>query len=234
MEVINVVGCGMTGSQMPYPLGSSMKAAEWDGEVVWHDFDTIEPRNSPSSLPMIMVGTDKAEFVSKRAIEHGVISTFSKEKITTANAVELLKGSTLLVGAVDNDEVRTVLWMASENLGVGYVDIGVNRNSARVSWKGGLEDNHPFSPHNMQVLQKEKEEEKEPPCTLYATRKIAALAVELGVQSIATFIRGHDPEDYVLALTGEKAERGDMLGWTIAASQESITATPNYVGREIL
>lgn len=230
-EKIAVVGCGLTGSHIPYPLGAVMKAAEWKTNVLFIDFDEIAPRNSPSTLPMDQVGRNKADFVSRRADEHGVNTSWESVKLVVKNLDEVLGLPGLIVGAVDNDETRLLLWSYSDGAFVPYIDIGVNDFNGRVSWKAGGQDTHPFSPGLSQLLPEDEEEEKTPPCMLYATRKTAVLAVELAVQSISTFWRGHDPHEVVYELTGSKAERGDMVGWSIISSPSNISASPNYAGR---
>lgn len=228
---IAIIGCGLTGSQFPYPLASVMRASEWSADIVYIDYDVIELRNSPASLPMVNPGVDlKAEFVAKRSSEHGLVAIPVMKKVTSENAKEILDGHSLIIGAVDNDETRTILWLYAKGNEVPYMDVGVNEFSGRVSWMGGGYDSHPFAPQLVQTMKKKSNGEKLPPCTLFGTRKIAAIVVELAVQSLSTFWRGHDPHDVVLDLAEEKAKRGDMVGWNIQASSNTITCSANYVG----
>jgi len=227
---LTIIGCGLTGSHIPYPLGASMASAPWSAKVSFVDFDTIEPRNAPASLPALNP-VEKSKFVSGMAQQMNVNANGYVNKVTPKNADTTIGTPDILIGAVDNDETRYIMLLYSASKNIPYIDVGVNEFAGRVSWSYGEEVNtHPFSIHNMKSVVKKEEEEKLPPCALYGTRKHAVLIVENAIQSVATFLVGHDPHDIVLSLTGRKAKRGDMVGWSLKEDSGKTEIAPYFAG----
>jgi molybdopterin/thiamine biosynthesis adenylyltransferase len=231
VERIVIVGAGLTGSILTESLISLMHAVSMERGIVCVDFDKLESRNSVGNHNTFRDGgNNKAALLAARFVSNGLNAGAIQQRITTKNYRNILRPGDLLVGAVDNIEARVVMWEAAVDIGIPYIDIGINNFSFVVSWVYGAVDTMPYSPA-LGIKKKEAKEEKQPPCELIASRIQAVIAVELATKSIGIFLKGADPAYIVKNLNDNYAENGDMVGWRGTSTGSEYSVKGEYFGK---
>jgi len=235
VERVVVVGAGLTGSVLSEALIATIESSSINPQVVYVDFDKLEKRNCVGNHNVHRdVGENKAALLSKRLNLAGVQSRAIQQRLTDKNYKSVLRTGDLLVGAVDNVEARVIMWHAAKDLGIPYMDIGINRFSFVVSWVWGAVDTMPYSPSMGSGYHKKVKETELPACELIASRIQAVMAAELAAKSISIFVNGSDPSFIVSSLSeGTKnAENGDMVGWHGTSTGFEYSVRGEYLGGE--
>ena len=231
MRKVAVVGCGMLGSMIAFPISAHANALDVELEIKLIDGDKVEERNSPANLGVPKnVGSYKVDVVQGYINGLAKVNTylgFLEEE--DDQYMSVLNGADLIVGAVDNIRTRLLLHNASYRLGVPYMDMGINEYSGVVSWTYKQYDTMPFANPDIE-FKMPSEEEKVPACTLVATRTMSALVTECATKSMFVYLSGHDPFNLVMELTGKKAKTHDIVGWNMFAGGGELRARPMYIG----
>lgn len=226
---ITIVGCGLLGSMFANTLSAHAVSLGVYPDVTLIDFDLVEKRNSPANLMVpSTIGMPKVDVVERALASADIKVKKVLQRITEKNTW-LLKGSDVIVGALDNISARLLLHQYAVENGIPYLDMGVSEISGVVSWT-----HSECNVDTMQYLHTElgtemPNVEKKPACEVVATRLIAALVVECAAKSLFIYISGHDPFSVVFELTNKKAKNKDLVGWHIGVGKGSCTAVPLYL-----
>lgn len=231
MRNVSIVGCGMLGSMIAHPISAHANALDVVLKVKLIDGDKVEERNSPANLGVPKhVGAYKVDVVQGYINGLASVDTYLGFLHETHDQyINVLKGTDLIVGAVDNIKTRLLLHDASFRLGVPYIDMGINNYSGVVSWTNKTVDTMPFANPDIR-FEMPQEEEKVPACTLVSTRLMSAIVTECATKSMFIYLSGHDPFNLVMELTNKKAKTGDMVGWNVFSGGGEIRARPMYLG----
>jgi len=228
---IVIVGAGLLGSIFTDTLMSHLHSIPTSLSIAVIDHDKLEHRNCVGNHTVIdYVGMPKAKLVVRRFQQNGFSARYIVQRLTEKNAGNLLSRAAVLVGAVDNVSARVNMWNAATELGIPYLDMGVNMNNFVVSWTYRDLDNMPFSP-NVTAEAAEIKEVKKPPCELIGTRIQAGVAAELAAKSLMIFLSGADPSGVVGSFIGEGAEHGDLVSWNGIMAGAQISVMGSYLGR---
>jgi molybdopterin/thiamine biosynthesis adenylyltransferase len=229
---IAIVGCGLTGSLLADTFVAHIISADKTADITLIDHDEIAHRNSPGNLNIAVgAGTKKAAYIAQKIEQHGFDTKPLMMRLTKKNAGQLLKGTELVIGAVDNIDARVDIWNAAMELDVPYMDIGIHELGFNVSWTHNGTDTMQYSPaRNKSKPDKMPNVEKQPPCTLVGSRIQAAIATECAMKSLMIFCYAHDPSAIVDAAIGREAEIGDMVGWSGISAAKENNFLPLYLG----
>jgi len=223
---ILIVGAGLLGSMIASPLCAFSTSLDVPFGVTLVDFDKVEKRNSPGNLGVpASIGKNKADILAPVYEAAGLNVKVQRVRITEKN-LWIVKGHTLIVGALDNVPSRQLLLQASQEYGIPYIDLGLSQVGGVVSWSHGDVVTMPFT-----GIAKDYKvsEEKEPACALVATRVFSALVTECAAISIFIYISGHDPVGIVYQDRGRVAENGDMVNWVVGIGDGRINTTARCI-----
>lgn len=224
---IVIVGCGLLGSMIARPICAFATSLDVDIEVTLIDFDKVEKRNSPSDLGVPgNIGKYKTEVVKAIYEAAGIVVNTQRARITD-KSLWMLKGYSMIIGALDNVPSRLRLLEAAALYNTPYIDLGLSPVGGAVSWSYGNIVTMPFA---MSVAKDYKPPEDKPPaCALVATRIFSAVVTECAAISIFIYISGHDPGGYIFEDAGRIAENGDMLNWYVSLGGGQVNAKPRCI-----
>lgn len=226
--MITIIGCGLNGSLLIYPLFSHEMSIGKRTPLTLVDHDDLEKRNSPSNHNVeLNTGKKKVYLLASEAKDRGYEVRAVASRLNRENAEQVIGETDLIVGAVDNPDARIAMWHYAELNDVPYIDIGINDYSFYVGWKYGIVDSMQFSLRTGSGSKYKLPSGKSPPCTLVGSRVIAAIAAELAAKSISIFMHGHDPWQ----ITGqENPDCGIMVSWIGQAADNGISIESNTLG----
>jgi len=224
---IAIVGCGLLGSMIARPICAFSASLDVDLMVMLIDFDKVEKRNSPSDLGVPRsIGKYKTEVVKEVYENAGILVNTQRSRVTE-KSLWMLKGYSLIIGALDNVPSRLLLLEASKQYNTPYIDLGLSPVGGAVSWSHGEVTTMPFA---MSVSKDYKPpEDKTPACELVGTRVFSAVVTECAATSIFIYISGHDPGGYVFESVGRAATNGDMVNWYVSLGGGRISAKPRCI-----
>jgi len=209
-------------------LSAYIVSLAYETDVVLIDHDTVEKRNSPSDLGVPQeIGNAKVDVVA-RVYESAGIPVTKRPMRLTEKSVWMLKGSTVIVGALDNVETRLLLHNYAMENDIPYLDLGLSFTGGLVAWSSGEVSTMPFAnAQNYKV-----DEEKKPACELIGTRVFSAAVCEGAAISLFVYLSAHDPIGIVTSLTGNMAKGGDMVNWIVLVDGYRINSIAQYVGND--
>lgn len=214
-KVISIVGCGFIGSHLAEELPKLFFSQDlFPYTFRFIDFDKWEDRNAANQNVHLSVAKEeefKAVTCSAIAGHYNNDSEFITEKLTPANAMELLKDSVLIIDAVDNIPTRQILWgLGKSGVLAPVMHTGISRKGdGMVNWSSKNFDTFPFKPANVAGRDMKEQDFKEPPCEMYKYRANGMVLFQAIAKATAFFF-GKDPWETV----GGHAESGMMTCWT--------------------
>ena len=223
-----IVGCGLVGSMLASPLAALAMSLGVDTRVTLIDHDVVEKRNSPANLSVpTTIGMPKVTVVGDIFARCKISTNRIQQKLTKGN-LWMLDGADLIIGAVDDIKTRRLILEASSTIDVPYMDLGINDLSGLVSWSIGGVSNMQYATEALELDMPDKE--KQPPCTLVATRIMSSMVTECAAKSVFIYTSGHDPMYTVSEVLNREAKGGDMISWHVVLGGGAIKATPFFVG----
>jgi len=235
--VISLVGCGFVGSHLADEIPKLLFSQDIFGyHIKFIDFDTWEGRNAANqnvSQEEAESGAYKADTCRNLASKYRVVTAEAvNEKLTPQNAGELIRGSDLVIDAVDNIPTRQLLWALAKGGATGpCMHVGISRKGdGIINWSSPNFDTFPFNPANIAGRDLQEQDVKEPPCEMYKYRASGMMLFQATAKAAGIFF-GRDPWDY-LGLGGQ-VEQGTMTCWDSSIEMGSnVKADEMFIDRE--